>query len=105
MKQSVIFLVIFAAIICALSGDIKAQTNPDGEQPSIHFTPYTQLGISDGEFCFNVLLKIPITETLTVSPFYEEFSIDTRQDISDRVRIGSLLKQTKFGATISFYFD
>lgn len=98
-------IVIFIALILVINSPVKAQVNPDGNQPSIHFTPYTQTGTGTGEFCFQVSLKIPLYDSFTITPFYESFTIDMTTLSNNIITIGGPLKQTKYGATFSFYFD
>jgi len=86
--------------------------NPDGERISLHLTPYFNSGSHYNNnnliynyqptFSFNVLLKIPVTNRLTIAPFYQQQSFDQEPSKDNIYKI--LDQQTKTGMTLSIYF-
>lgn len=87
-----------------------APGNPDGENLSFHFTPFfamakskldeNKLYESDSNFNYNLKVKIPLSNTLTFSLFYEKNSLEYDLINSKSKMIENL---TKIGGTISFY--
>lgn len=98
-------------IILLTSTIIFSQKNPDGDDISFHFTPffiggsqtypmlniYNQLDEKekkiDDQLNFNLMVKIPFSKDITISPFYETFNY------------AKLAKLHKYGVTFSFYLE
>lgn len=112
-----ILTVIFLLFCFALYGQEK---NPDGQKPSIHFTPMTswgnvdinsgtqKIGSSDypSRFEFQLLLKIPTSNKFTISIFFSSANMNynfTPEDTSflDEHGTGKIYKM---GSTLSYYF-
>lgn len=109
--------IIFIAFLFGFTLSMTAQnTNPDGNTVSLHITPYLTNGSSDvatdynfagsiseietidydQTFNFNIMLKIPLTNRITVSPIFEYV----------KLKNGELVRLlTRAGARFSFYFD
>jgi hypothetical protein len=114
----------------------RDKPNPDGDRPSLHITPY----FTGGEFSYkshaplingnipldtenlifktpydlnfglHVLLKFPLNNNLTISPFFvnETYNygviVDQVQNNAKKLEINYTTKEYKGGATISIYF-
>lgn len=107
---SLIVILIFAMVSCPSKAQDRESVNPDGENVSIHFSPYiTDMSISgpgsdynsDGAFSFNILLKVPLESQLTASIFYNSESAEFKGWSSQ----GALkVDKQNYGLTLSFYF-
>lgn len=103
-------------IVFLLAGlSFSQHHNPDGEKVSIHLTPFFSmfkannslgfLSTSDPKINFNVMLKIPASENVTYSLFFQrdsynyDFAFDPQE-----VLFNQKFTFTRFGMTISYYF-
>lgn len=102
-------------LVCMIS--IMAFTqekNPDGEKVSIHLTPFFSSQTyksfdgfekkEDPFFNFNLMLKVPLSDRITVSPFYQHGK--SKYDVSFQAdKVYSMENSyNNFGATFSYYF-
>lgn len=92
MKTLYMIAVLF--LIAFLFTSVYAQ-NADGNNPSLHFTPYYSSYSVElpSQFNYKVMLKIPLSESFTVSPFYHHSNFPINEELT----------RDDWGAVISFY--
>lgn len=121
MRAKIVFVAV--VFITMLSAQENPYHNPDGYIGgySIHFTPmiwshsrdlkdfqeekYAETTAS-GKFSFDLLLKIPMRETFTLSFFYSRRNLDEEYNLLTPIKLRETAqgKGHIFGATLSFYF-
>ena len=92
--------------------------NPDGRKPSIHFTPFitnysvtdlttnTSVGNFDSSFNFTLMLKVPITNNITLSPFYATNTLKGAYSPYYPYPYYNVeVSTSNYGFTFSYYFD
>lgn len=113
--KAIIFVCTFVFI---LFSNLPAQSkNPDGKSPSFHITPsldwgnHTLLSETDefkSKLGFEFLMKIPVSDGITISPFYRLKSIgmSVRQPVNNIMKeVDSDYNFYSTGFTLSFYLD
>jgi hypothetical protein len=98
--------------------------NPDGKKVSLHASVFSNAGeVSvfsdslgsgsrqfnfDGKLSYNLMIKIPFHQ-ITFSPFFEynyiSFGVPGLNKSTRETKLDYKFKMSKFGATISFYFE
>ncbi len=107
MFKHLLTVFLFTSLLLLISCPAKAQQikNPDGENISIHFTPYftdATFKVFDKKadlnqtFNFNIMVKMPLSPLVTVSMFYktENFELEF-----------IAIKKKSYGITLSIYFE
>ena len=111
--------IIMAAILFSIfSNQTFSQTNnPDGKAPSFHISPILNWGNYDinsnptelkTKFSFLIMVKYPITDVVTITPFYEQnsFSLSTTQTVNRiTTTTDGNISIMKAGITFSFYLQ
>jgi hypothetical protein len=107
MYKQLSALLLFAVLFLLISCPVKAEQvkNPDGNNVSIHFTPYltdSKVKVFDKEgkdnqsFNFDLKLKMPLSQSITATAFYK----------SDDFDLGFIgIKKKSYGVTLSIYFE
>lgn len=107
MYKHLITVPLFAILLLLVSCPAKAQIfkNPDGENLSIHITPYlTDANIkifkAEGSvnqtLNYNIMFKIPLSAYVTTSLFYKSEDYD----------LGFVgIKKKNYGVTLSIYIE
>lgn len=111
MSNKINLILLFLVMILSVSAQFNE--NPDGSSPSLHITPFVNTGSIyesfivnhstvekeyqlAGNFNISARLKIPVSNTITISPFAEYANLKY-SNFDSRV--------TRLGATFSFYFQ
>jgi hypothetical protein len=110
----------FAALTIVLflsTTSLSQSKNPDGTSPSFHITPSIDWGnykLSSestelkSKFGFILLMKVPVSDGITISPFYRQSSVgmEVKQLVNNRMQsVDSNYNFYSTGLTISFYLD
>jgi hypothetical protein len=108
--KGLLFILLFSGVLFA--------QNPDGRKPSLHFTPYISnysitdnitgqpVGTFETTFNFELMLKVPVNQNITLSPFYRSYSLkSTYYPYWPYYPSGANSVSTSYGFTLSYYFD
>jgi len=102
--------------LVVLSINLFAQSNPDGDAVSFHLSPYISSGgesvddeeVADysGNYGILLLIKFPLNQAITLSPFYEYTTFSYTSTIAGSIdNVTFKRRETKAGFTISLYVD
>ena len=112
-----LFFAALAIVLFLSSSSLSQSKNPDGTSPSFHITPSIDWGNYKLEsettelkskFGFILLMKVPVSDGITISPFYRQTSIgmEIKQPVNNIMKlVNSNYNFYSTGFTISFYLD
>ncbi|MEW6507220.1 MAG: hypothetical protein AB1432_05685 [Bacteroidota bacterium] len=124
MKKNISLIILVFSLI-SISGNLFAQeNNPDGKRISFHITPFVLKGNYQTtiprtnypyytqeiavkippRICFNLLLKYPISNKITLSAFFEQTQWDHENILSNSQAQKTNYDFQRIGGTLSIYF-